>query len=408
MCSIYGYVGTSPDVDRLMKLAVRAGDRGRDGGGLQWYADLGGRAAALGSWRACPTPEVQHPPMQPYGRMVHNGTIANDKQLGGRDGEVDSEALSRVIRRDSPAALADSLSAVSGSYALACVGGGTVLVARNYKPLYYHSPDGLNWYFSSMARHFDWLPRGQSPAELPAYTAMDLVTGESALIHRKDARRVLVVASAGLDSTTAAYALKAGGHEVGLIHFRYGVRAGDREAEAVARIAAHLQAPLIVYTLPYYGPPGGSRLHAEDDAIAAGVAGAEYAHEWVPARNLVFLSLAIAHAEALGYHAVALGNNLEEAGAYPDNEEAMTELLDGACPYFVAPHYGMRVLSPVGNLMKHEVVRLGLSLGVPYHLTWSCYRGGDHHCGDCGPCFMRRTAFERAHSKDPVFSDAGR
>lgn len=57
---------------------------------------------------------------------------------------------------------------------------------------------------------------------------------------------------------------------------------------------------------------------------------------------------------------------------------------------------------PVGNLVKHEIVKMGLQIGAPLHLTWSCYEGGDKHCGKCGPCYMRKTAFEINGVKDPV------
>jgi 7-cyano-7-deazaguanine synthase len=132
------------------------------------------------------------------------------------------------------------------------------------------------------------------------------------------------------------------------------------------------------------------------------VAGAEYAHEWVPGRNIVFVSLAIAWAEAHGYHAVALGNNLEEGGGYPDNTELFTDHLNQASALAVQAHYGMRVLAPVSNLMKREIVGLGLKLDAPLTLTWSCYRGGEIACGHCGPCAMRRWAFERNGVPDPL------
>lgn len=140
--------------------------------------------------------------------------------------------------------------------------------------------------------------------------------------------------------------------------------------------------------------------------VAGAVAGAEWAHEWVPARNLLMLSWAAAFAEANDYHHIALGNNLEEAGAYPDNEEELTTLFGDLLPNAVQNGYGLNVLSPVGNLMKHEIVRVGLEIGAPYHLTWSCYLDGERHCGHCGPCFMRRTAFERNGARDPVFQGA--
>nr|MCG2909665.1 7-cyano-7-deazaguanine synthase [Stygiolobus sp.] len=60
------------------------------------------------------------------------------------------------------------------------------------------------------------------------------------------------------------------------------------------------------------------------------------------------------------------------------------------------------VLMPVGNLVKHEIVKLGVEIGAPLHLTWSCYEGGEKHCGMCGPCYMRKMAFRINGLEDPV------
>ena len=73
--------------------------------------------------------------------------------------------------------------------------------------------------------------------------------------------------------------------------------------------------------------------------------------------------------------------------------------------YAVADGRRVRIVTPVGNLMKHEIVALGHRLGVPYELTWSCYRGGEEHCGKCGPCFMRYTAFQRNNLQDPAIRE---
>jgi len=108
----------------------------------------------------------------------------------------------------------------------------------------------------------------------------------------------------------------------------------------------------------------------------------------------VMLALATAFAEARGINTIALGNNLEEAGAYPDNEPEFINRFNGMLPFAVGDGKRVRVIMPVGNLMKHEIVALGHTNGAPLHLTWSCYRAGSIHCGTCGPCYMRRTAFE--------------
>lgn len=416
MCSIYGAIGL-PDSELIAALREAARDRGRDGGRVEWYDTDDGLRAVLGSWRATPTTELMEGPQQPYERLVHNGTIANDKDLGAKEGEIDSMVLPRVLVRDSAQTMARSLAAVRGSYAIAAFNGHSIILACNYKPVYYYSPDGETVYFSSMQRHFEGagiLVRGQSPVKIDPYTAIDLRSWHSVSLPRVYERKALVIASSGLDSTTVAAQLIADGYKIRLLHFRYGCLAEVPEASRIGAIAKALGCEYDIVPLDY----GALRRQGSSNPIplldrssldrkshvSDGVEGAEYAYEWVPARNLLMLAMATAYAEINGFHVIALGNNLEEAGAYPDNEEEFTILFSRLLPYATHDGYRVEVVSPLGNLMKHEIVKLGLSLGVPYELTWSCYRDGVKHCGECGPCFMRRTAFERNGAIDPVFS----
>jgi len=410
MCSIFGaYAGSGSEISLALVEIIReaAKDRGRDGGRMTHYPLRRGGAAILGNWRATPTPEVADAPLQPYNALVHNGTIANDKELGAQPGEVDSMALSRFVDRRSLCGFVESLSQVKGSYAIACVAedNGTVYLACNYKPIHYVHLGGVV-YFSSMEWHLSRIcPWGVRPVQLPPYSAIDLATREAIPLSRDVSAlgRVVVVASAGLDSTVAATQYKRRGWDVCLLHFHYGCRAQSRETVRVAAIAVALDCEYRILPLPYDDLRGTSPLFGQQ-TIADGIAGAEFAHEWVPARNLVMLSHAVAFAEANGYGVVALGNNLEESGAYPDNEEQFTYLLDGVLDYAVADGREVRIEAPLGNLMKHEIVRLGVAMEAPLGLTWSCYKDGESHCGECGPCFMRRTAFERNGLTDPVFA----
>lgn len=405
MCSIYGAIGPQIDANTFAELAAAARDRGRDGGRWETYTTDDGHKVMLGNWRATPTPELEHGPLQPYDRLVHNGTIANDVELGRQEGEIDSQVLSRYLRRANLAAFVSDLEQVRGSYAVAAFNGHTVLGATNYKPLYYYRRDNTI-YFSSMARHFERVTLyGHAPVRLDPYTAIDFRTGHIVPIGRRQEKRVAVIASSGLDSTVVATKLVRDGWKVTLLHFTYGCHAETREVAAIKNIAQVLDCEFKFLHVDLAQILGlrSSRLFDKTAEISGAIAGSEFAHEWVPGRNFVFVALATAWAEANGHHAVALGNNLEEAGAYPDNEEEFTTLLNKAVPYAVQAHYAMDVLSPVGNLMKHEIVALGLKLKAPFHLTWSCYKGGDVHCGECGPCFMRRTAFARNGAVDPVF-----
>lgn len=406
MCSIYGFVGRNPDFDIFDGIRNSARDRGRDGGEVEVYDFNNGVVAALGNWRATPTTEPTDVEYQPYGGVVHNGTISNDRELGNREGDVDSKVLPKVLDRRTLPQFAESLNRLKGSYALAATVPGmkTVYVAVNYKPLHYVRIRETT-YFSSMERHFDGvLPFGHRACEVPPYTAMDLRSGLSIPLRQKPrTHRTLVVCSAGLDSTAAATLHKRRGDEVCLLHFLYGCHAERREAMLIPKIAEYLGCSYRILTID---PDivAGSALTTTEGGIAGGVEGAEYAHEWVPARNLMMVSFAAAYAEAQGYNIISLGANLEEAGAYPDNEEQMYILLNRVLDNAVQNGYKLRIELPFGSYMKHEIVKKGVQMNAPFHLTWSCYKGGDKHCGECGPCYMRKTAFARNGLVDPVFA----
>jgi len=408
MCSIFGAFGTEINPGLLRLLQRNAGDRGRDGGRTEEF-QLGPFRVILGNWRATPTPEVEKAPLQPYDGLVHNGTIANDRELGGLPGEVDSQVLPRVLDRSSLKAFRDSLQKVRGSYAIATVSEQTrsVFLACNYKPLYFWLSPEETIYFSSMERHFaGLLPFGTRPTKLQPYSVLDLRSRHVLSLREGSPQRAVVIASAGLDSTVVASQLARKGWDVHLLHFQYGCLAQTREEESIVKIAKALGTTYSFLPLDFRTllQAKSTLLNQDDSAIGGAVEGAEYAIDWVPARNLIMLALSVGYAEANGYHAVALGNNLEESGAYPDNEEEFTHLFNGLLPNATADGYQVEVLSPVGHLMKHEIVKLGLFLGAPFEHTWSCYRGEGVHCGRCGPCFMRRTAFSRNGVEDPVFA----
>lgn len=374
-------------------------DRGRD--------DHGKYSLPSGSWignhRATPTTEVEKPvEKQPVGnnpKLVFNGIISNDQILGSKPGEADTSVLPRVLNFSSVENFRNSLLKIKGSYAIAALfENGEIWLAANYKPIWIMQERG-EWYFSSLRNHF---PKNTHPFQFPPYSVGILGKEDYLPIPRKQENKALVICSSGLDSTTvAAYACFLHSPEkVTLLHYDYGCKATIQEKAHLQKVQEYLKCSSVILPMPSYG---GSSLLKEEDFISEGVSGAEYAHEWVPARNLVMLSLAVAYAEAHQFGHIYLGTNLEEAGAYPDNEEQFilhfNNLLYGA----VQNGIKIEIHSPLGGLMKHEIIPFGMKYGTPYHLTWSCYRDGETHCGKCGPCFMRRKAFERNGLPDPVF-----
>jgi 7-cyano-7-deazaguanine synthase len=204
-----------------------------------------------------------------------------------------------------------------------------------------------------------------------------------------------------LDSTTAAaHALKVDGRKPLLLHFRYGCRAQEREIEAVENVAAHLGVEHVIADLLWLKELGGSHLTDPDAPIAGPVAGAEYPHEWVPARNLVMVAHAAALCDARGIGEVYMGLNLEEGAVYPDNTVEFYERLNAVLPLATLVRPVIRM--PLARMMKWQIVKHAHGIGAPIHLSWSCYRSGPVHCGRCGPCYMRRTAHAMLNVRDSV------
>jgi len=386
-------------------------DRGRDHHGKEFAKNppVSTITPWIGNHRATPTTEAQYPTEnQPVGdnpKIVFNGIISNDESLGVHPGEADTSVLPRVLDFSSLVAFRDSLEQkVVGSYAIAAMfQDGEIWLACNYKPIWLRRYRG-NIYFSSLRHHFP--DGGREAFRFPPYSVGRLSKPSQTLPIRRvtNDNRALVICSSGLDSTAvAAYAISK--HEdVLLVHFDYGCAATTKEIHCVWNIAHYLGCSYDVLSIPPTLFGDASKLHGPEDNFAEGIAGAEYAHEWTPARNLIMLSMTVGYAEARKYGVIYLGTNLEESGAYPDNEEQF--ILDFNNCLYAAVQNGIQVevRTPLGGLMKHEIVPFGMLHGAPFHLTWSCYRGGDFHCGACGPCFMRKEAFKRNKIKDPVFS----
>lgn len=377
-------------------------------------------AVLIGNMRAEPTTEFVKDKrdfdQQPYrfGKwtIVHNGTIANDKDLRTHDipTEIDSAAIVERLalvqdfptRNDITYYFSNAMGLLKGSYAILATHDDfpdMILAACNYRPIWFSRGASVTYFASSR----DYFPEDFVPEMVPPYSCWEFGAGYSKRLDRGPATgaKALVVCSGGMDSVVAARALQAEGYEVSLLHFRYGSRAEGPEVAAIHGVANAMQVPLHILPMAIYDPEDSPLLRM-DSTIAGGEAGAEFAHEWVPARNLVMLSLATAFAEAKGFDVIGLGNNLEEAGAYPDNEPEFINRFNDLLPFAVGDGKRLRVVMPVGNMMKHEIVAFGTELGAPMELTWSCYRSGPLHCGTCGPCFMRRTAYTINELTDPL------
>ena len=220
--------------------------------------------------------------------------------------------------------------------------------------------------------------------------------------------KAVILLSGGLDSSTVLYQAKADGCECYAISFDYQQR-HQKELESAATIAhecgvvAH---QTIAFDLRQWG---GSALTDRAIDLPQGRSLSEMASHipvtYVPARNTIFLSFALAYAEAIAASRVYIGVNALDYSGYPDCRpdyiQAMQEVFrlgtkQGREGKAIAIH------TPLIDLRKTEIIQLGNKLGVPWEHTWSCYAGGVEACGVCDSCRLRLAAFAELHLTDPV------
>jgi 7-cyano-7-deazaguanine synthase len=211
--------------------------------------------------------------------------------------------------------------------------------------------------------------------------------------------------SGGLDSVTLAHDLAAAGHDLTLVSFDYGQR-HVRELACAAACAERLGAAYHLVDLRSVGALlTGSALTDRGVAVPDGHYTDESMRDTVvPNRNAIMLSVATGVAVATGAEIVAAAVHAGDHPIYPDCRPAFVAAFEQmarvANEGFVAP--GFRVATPYLDWDKSDIVARGAELGVPFAETWSCYKGGDVHCGTCGTCVERIEAFAVAGVPDPT------
>lgn len=220
--------------------------------------------------------------------------------------------------------------------------------------------------------------------------------------------KAVILLSGGLDSSTVLYQAKADGCECYSLCFDYQQR-HRRELESaaiIAKIAGVINHQVISIDLRQWG---GSALTDDRIEIPSHRSLAEMSANipvtYVPARNTIFLSFALASAEIIGASRVYIGINALDYSGYPDCRpdyiQAMQEI------YRLGTKQGregepITIISPLINLKKTEIIKLGNKLGVPWEKTWSCYNGGKLACGVCDSCRLRLEAFAELGITDPL------
>jgi len=214
--------------------------------------------------------------------------------------------------------------------------------------------------------------------------------------------RAVVLLSGGMDSCVCA-ALAARDHQAAAVHVSYGQRTEARELRAFTSICDRLEIrDRLLVRNEALRMIGGSALTDLGIAVPeAHTIGVGVPVTYVPFRNAHFLSVAVSWAEVLGAEKVYIGAVEPDSSGYPDcrpeyyrafNEVVKAGTKEGT----------IRVMTPLIAMRKHEIVTLGLELGAPFDLTWSCYQREDRACGVCDSCMLRLRAFREAGAEDPI------
>ena len=216
--------------------------------------------------------------------------------------------------------------------------------------------------------------------------------------------KAVLILSGGMDSTTLLYDLIRQGHEVHAVTFDYNQRHRKEIASATA-ICKKLQVPQKVIDLPVLNDLAPSCLTRDGWEVPEG----NYADEnmkqtVVPNRNMVFLSLAAAFAIGIRADQLFYGAHAGDHTIYPDCRPAFVSAMTTA--FHLCDWSDLVLEVPYLYLTKGDIVRKGLTLGVDYSLTWTCYKGGEKACGVCGSCDERLAAFLDAGATDPLEYEA--
>lgn len=220
-------------------------------------------------------------------------------------------------------------------------------------------------------------------------------------------KKAVCLISGGLDSSVTAYIAKDQGYEIYAITFRYGQR-HKKEIDSAKKISRSIDSKdHIIFDLDL-SKFGGSSLVDKKKKIEENKIkdiGKKIPSTYVPARNTVFLSIALAYAEVVDADAIFIGVTATDYSGYPDCRpkfiDSFQKMANLATKRSIEGKK-VQIKTPLINISKSEIIKEGIKLNVPFEKTWSCYRGGKKACGKCDSCKLRLKGFKEAGYKDPL------
>ncbi|MBS4000709.1 MAG: 7-cyano-7-deazaguanine synthase QueC [Desulfobulbaceae bacterium] len=214
----------------------------------------------------------------------------------------------------------------------------------------------------------------------------------------------IVLLSGGMDSAVCTALAAYEGYKPAVLHLNYGQRTQKRELIAFHEIADHFEInKRLIVDVSYLSQIGGSSL--TDKSIEIEKAKFDKNHipnTYVPFRNGNIIAIAVSWAEVIGARAIIIGAMEQDSSGYPDCRSTFFDAINLAIKLGTKPETEIRVLTPIIDMTKAEIIKRGSELGVPFEKTWSCYKNSDVACGVCESCALRLKGFAAAGYRDPI------
>jgi len=217
-------------------------------------------------------------------------------------------------------------------------------------------------------------------------------------------KNAVILVSGGMDSATAVHEAIDRGYEPYFLHTSYGQETEDKELECARALAEEVDAADFLHVATeHLSAIGASSLTDDEIEVAEAAPGSEgIPTSYVPFRNANLLSMAVSYAEANNCDALFIGAHSEDFAGYPDCRPEFFEAFQQVIDVGTKPETEIELVAPFVEWSKTDIAERGLELGVPYELTWSCYRSEEPACGTCDSCAFRLEAFQNVGTKDPI------
>lgn len=215
--------------------------------------------------------------------------------------------------------------------------------------------------------------------------------------------KAIVLVSGGMDSLVTAAIAKKESDEIYYLHLNYGQKTEDREMRSFRKMCKFFNPKdIFVVNISYLKDIGSSSLTDGNMEIKDFDGSGEVPTSYVPFRNAHLITIATSWAEVIGVNRIYIGAVEEDSSGYPDCRECFYQAMEKAVDLGTKDETKIKIITPIIHKKKSEIIKLGVKLGAPLELSWSCYKNNDIACGKCDSCVLRINAFKKAGMKDPI------